>query len=231
MRSDGKKPDMTKVAEYTALVAARTDCHRCSGLCNPADIEHGSLDSEQIGPWSLWQGNLDANVMVVGQDWGDVAYFSNNHGRDLAQNFTNRALVELLAIAGVEVAPLGSPELSHVSFFTNAILCLKSGGLQGSISRTWFQNCQFYLRRQIEIVRPQVVIGLGKQAYQSILESFALKAAPFREEVKASAGQLLPNGARVFAVYHCGARIRNTHRNLVEQKIDWLRIRPFVRKN
>ena len=166
--------------------------------------------------------------MVVGQDWGDVAYFVKNRGNSRAQSFTNRALVELLAIAGVEVEPFGVSKLSHAAFFTNAILCLKSGGPQGRISRDWFQNCRQFLRRQIEIVQPQVVIGLGEHAYRSILESFAISPEPFRAEVKRAAGRLLENGTRAFAVYHCGARIRNTHRSLDEQRSDWVRIRAHV---
>ena len=38
--------------------------------------------SAQIGPWSLWQGNLDAEIMVIGQDWGDKNYFTKNKGHD-----------------------------------------------------------------------------------------------------------------------------------------------------
>jgi uracil-DNA glycosylase family 4 len=219
---------MSKTAEYAALVADRKVCHLCEGLRNPADVEDGSLDSDQIGPWSLWQGNLDATLMVVGQDWGDENYFVRNRGRDLTQNFTNRALVELLAIAGVVVESLGSPKLSHVAFFTNAILCLKSGGLQGKVDVNWFYNCRVFLRRQIEVVQPKVVLGLGAHAYQSILASFGLTTEDFRMEVEAMDGRLLPNGTRAFAVYHCGARIRNTHRSLDEQKLDWLRIRRYV---
>jgi DNA polymerase len=225
----GEVTGMAKFPEYAALVSDRKACHRCTGLCNPSEVEQGSLDSNQIGPWTLWQGNLDATLMVVGQDWGDAGYFAKNRGRDLAQNFTNRALVELLAIAGIIVEPIGAAELSHVAFFTNAILCLKSGGLQGRISPAWFENCRRFLRRQIEIVHPRVVIGLGEHSYRSILESFALSSAPFRAEVETAGGRLLPNGTRALAVYHCGARIRNTHRSLDEQKQDWLRIRPHVR--
>jgi hypothetical protein len=50
----------------------------------------------------------------------------------------------------------------------------------------------------------------------------------FRAEVEAPAGRILPTDARVFAVYHCGARVRNTHRSMAEQGRDWARLRPFV---
>jgi DNA polymerase len=219
---------MTKRAQYAALVENRKACRRCPGLENPADVEGGTLDADQIGPWSRWQGNLDAAVMVVGQDWGDVAYFKTNRGRDLARNPTNRTLVELLAVAGIEVDPLRTPRPRQTAFFTNAILCLKSHGLQAKVNPDWFLSCRDFPRRQIEIVRPSVVIGLGECAYRSILAGFGLQASRFRDEVCAWNGRSLAEGTRVFAVYHCGARICNTHRPLDQQKRDWLRMRPHL---
>jgi uracil-DNA glycosylase len=40
-------------------------------------------------------------------------------------------------------------------------------------------------------------------------------------------GRVLPNGTRVFAVYHCAARVRK-HRPMEKQREDWERIRGFV---
>ena len=40
-------------------------------LKEPSEIENGKYDKEDsIGPWSLWQGNLEAQILVIGQDWG-----------------------------------------------------------------------------------------------------------------------------------------------------------------
>lgn len=38
------------------------------GLKNPAAVEGGKYDSQQIGPWTLWAHDLNADVMVVGQE-------------------------------------------------------------------------------------------------------------------------------------------------------------------
>ena len=92
---------MSKVVDYGQLVAARKACHLCSGLTNPADVEGGRFDAEHIGAWSLWQGNLDASLMVVGQDWGDKTYFIQHEGRSNPMNPTNSALVERIGIAGI----------------------------------------------------------------------------------------------------------------------------------
>lgn len=221
---------MSKLADYAQLVTARKKCHLCSGLTNPADVEGGRFDSEQVGAWSLWQGNLDASLMVVGQDWGDTAYFVRHEGREGPRNPTNLALVHLVGIAGISIGDPGSAVGRDIAFFTNAILCLKGseGGLQGRVQASWFDNCAQFLRRQIEIVRPAVVVGLGERAYRTILRGFDMPSGPFRSEVEAPSGRTLPTGTRAFAVYHCGARIRNTHRPMAAQKEDWKRLRPFL---
>jgi DNA polymerase len=221
---------MVKIADYAQLVAARKACHLCSGLTNPADVEGGRFDSEHVGAWTLWQGNLDASIMVVGQDWGDTTYFVRREGREGPRNPTNLALVELVGIAGVSIGDPGSVVGRDVGFFTNAILCLKGseGGLQGKVQPSWFANCAQFLRRQIEIVRPAVVVGLGERAYRTVLRGFEMECGPFRSEVEVPSGRVLPTGTRAFAVYHCGARIRNTRRPMAAQREDWKRLRPFV---
>lgn len=219
-----------KADDYAQLVSARKACHRCGELTNPANVDGGRFDVEQVGAWSTWQGSLDAALMVVGQDWGDTGYFRRRQGQEGPSNPTNLALVELVGIAGLSIGEPGSTIGSNVAFFTNAILCLKGseGGLQGKVQDSWFANCASFLRQQIEIVHPRVVVGLGQRAHESVLESYGLTPGAFRAEVEDPQGRLLPNGTRAFAVYHCGARIRNTHRTMTQQREDWRRIRPFL---
>ena len=84
-RASSAVPTVTKAEPYAELVATRRTCHRCAGLTNPADLLEGRFDSAHVGPWSLWQGNLHAALMVVGQDWGDTAYFVRHEGREAAE--------------------------------------------------------------------------------------------------------------------------------------------------
>jgi DNA polymerase len=209
---------------YNELVAARKACRRCLDLRNPSEFEEGRYDSDHVGPWSRWQGNLDASLMVVGQDWGDTRYFALNNGLEKPGNPTNRILAELLRSAGVDIGPPGHSHGADVAFFTNAVLCLKEGGLQAKVRREWFQNCRPFLRRQIEIVRPRAAVGLGQLAFESILAAYDIKPPAFRAAVEDDQGTVLPMGSRLFAVYHCGARILNTHRPLSAQLRDWQRI-------
>lgn len=68
--------------DYAQLVSLRKACRACTDLTNPSELDGGALDSDYIGPWSRWQGNLSANLMIVGQDWGDTRYFRQVRGLD-----------------------------------------------------------------------------------------------------------------------------------------------------
>jgi DNA polymerase len=223
---------MSKIAEYKCLVDERKVCNRCLhlGLTNPARFEGGRFDSAQIGPWSLWQGNLNAPLMVVGQDWGTTDYFERNRGRDIRGNPTDLNLINLVKTIGFPIQDVYLPEGQNVLFFTNAVLCLKSGNLQSEVQKDWFINCSSFLRRQIEIVNPLAVVGLGKHAYDAILSCYNLKAGKFRPEVEAENGRVLLNGIHVFAVYHCGNKSTNMNRSMEVQIKDWMRIQKFIEK-
>lgn len=188
-------------------------------------MDHGRHDSPQIGPWTRWQGHLDAELMVVGQDWGDVRYFRQNAGHDNDRNPTNLMLAKLLRSIGIEVGSPHEPAPAARVFFTNSVLCLKDGGLQGSVQPEWFEHCgRAFLRPQIELVNPTIVVSLGQRAFEAVLGAFDLPLPRFKEAVTSAQGINLPNGSSLFAVYHCGRRVLNTHRPESAQLDDWQRI-------
>jgi DNA polymerase len=209
---------------YQRLVAARRTCNVCRGLANPAAIDGGRYDGDAIGPWSAWQGNLDAQLMVVGQDYSDVAYFTRNGGVENPRNRTNLNLVTLLASVGIRIGSPGTREGRGTAFFTNAILCLKTGGMQASVSPDWFAQCGHrFLRAQIDLVRPRVVVGLGERAHNAVRRTYGLAPLHIRDAVTMP-GDRLPNGVMSIGVYHCGARVVNAARRLEQQVVDWQRV-------
>jgi uracil-DNA glycosylase family 4 len=218
-----------KVLAYSALVDARKQCHLCDGLENPAVLEDGQFDSPHIGPWTAWLGDLNAPIMVVGQEWGDRTAFVTQRGIDSAQSPTNIMLRELLRSIGVDVPLVGESPQNRGVYITNAALCLKGEGCQGPVRPIWFRQCgAAFLRPQVELVRPRVVVTLGQQAYSGLLTAYGLAFPPrYRDSVEGP-GVFLPSGVRVFAVYHCGRRILNTHRSREQQFRDWQRIRKAL---
>lgn len=220
----------SKAAAYRSMVMSRKACTLCtsSGLTNPAAPSLASLDAGEIGPWTRWQGDLDAAVLVVGQDWGDVASFLRQGGVD-TESPTNRMLRELLAYVGVSILPPPGAGQRMGVFLTNAILCLKQGGAQAPVRDEWFTNCgQAFLRGQIELVHPKVVVTLGERAYRAIAGAFALAPQVFRIAVESSAVVRLVPGTVLVPVYHCGQRTLNTHRKRDAQFRDWNRVKAIL---
>jgi uracil-DNA glycosylase len=213
-------------AQYATLVQARKSCRACQGLVNPADCDGGILDSDQIGPWSLWQGNLNTELVIVGQDWGDTRYFTDNDGREAPRNPTNETLRRLLGSIGIDIAgPTAADAGGGTVFLTNAILCLKEGGMQAKVRPEWFTNCGArFLRPTIDLIAPKVVVTLGQWAYRATTTAYGAPRVAFRRAVEGAEGFSLPTGARYFPMYHCGARILNTHRPMEMQLRDWARV-------
>ncbi|NIA30362.1 MAG: hypothetical protein GWP06_10685 [Actinobacteria bacterium] len=218
-----------KKTQYDKLVIRRKKCRACRGLQNPAAANLKEYDSDEIGPWTQLHGDLEAEIMVVGQDWGDTNYYEANRGLDNLRNRTMLTLEKLLHASGFGVSLKAYDHGGRGLFLTNAILCLKTGGMQATVEPSWFKNCgRLFLRQQIKIVSPKVVVALGQRAYEAILAEFSVKKGPFRKAVESKQGISLPCGSQLFAVYHCGNRILNTHRKFDAQVEDWRRIRGWL---
>lgn len=220
---------MNKREEYQALVSARKACHVCQRLTNPSQYSN-DYDSLHVGPWSRWQGNLDARLMIVGQDWGSTAYFEETCGKDTDDNRTNKTLMALLASVGAPGDPPSTEVKVHREvFLTNAILCLKDGTMGAQVRRAWFDQCGCrFLKPTIEVVHPRIVVSLGNYALESMQRLFELPTMPIKEAVGQPEGWPLPNGSLFFAMYHCSPRVLYWHRKCEQQKADWQRVKRVL---
>jgi uracil-DNA glycosylase family 4 len=218
-----------KLAQYETLVKLRKSCRACTGVTNASSIQAGIYDCHEVGAWALWQGNLHAKLIVVGQDWGDVDWFLRVKGRPTSTSKTNTTLVELLRAAGLKIDLANRTTDRGLLFFTNAVLCMKEGGAQAPLKAEWLRNCgSSFLRPTIELVQPKIVVCLGAKAYGALMDAYGLKARPFSSAVDSAQPDRLPGGVYVFPVYHCGAYVLNTHRKLPQQLEDWKRIGLFL---
>jgi uracil-DNA glycosylase len=221
-----------KQQKYEIIVSARKACRKCVGVHNPAVIEEGTLDSNHVGPWTGWQGNLDADLMVVGQDWGGHEYFVKFGGKEKDNNPTNARLKVFLKDVGYDIE---MPELATgigELYFTNAMLCCREGLLTENASTgtkavqsVWFRNCESHLRAQIDLVNPKVIVTLGYYAYRSVLSSFGIRAeSTMRAALASTHCHLVGLRSTVIPLYHCGNNGLRSRR-LELQRADWNRVK------
>lgn len=126
------------------------------------------------GGAGLWRGNRnrgplptyfpEVSVMFVGHNFDSERGYAISvaRGGEVGGDFWKR-LIRIL-----EAAALRPEEC----FFSNALMGLKPGKAEGDMPTVpgYIQQCQSFLQRQIEIVRPHAVAALGTQAVRYISE-------------------------------------------------------------
>jgi uracil-DNA glycosylase family 4 len=115
----------------------------------------------------------------------------------------------LLAIAGLARDDV---------FVTNAVLCnpLDASGRNRRPKASEVAQCGAFLRRQIEVVDPEVVVALGVVALEALgrIESHGVT---LRDGCGRPVGWM---GRRLVALYHPGRRAL-VHRDEASQREDW----------
>jgi DNA polymerase len=181
---------------FAALAAEAAACSLC-----PALRERRAVLSER-------NGNLRPRVLFIaeapGRQGGDrtrVPLSGDQSGRNFARFLSS------INLPREEI------------FITNAVLCnpRKPSGANRKPSSTEVRNCSGFLRRQIEILDPQVVVTLGAVSLA------ALRLVEYHElSLKESAGQVHEwNGRLLVPVYHPSPQVLASHRREAAQLRDY----------
>lgn len=250
---------MTKRERYNALVAKVRDAYPGFSVENKDEglNLYWCEECKEINLWTYWQGrdNLDAKIMLVGQDWGSpwdesvkatmeqISLANANQAYDYLHNnpsITDKRLMELFREIGIEVR-----YPCEGVFFTNFILGYRNKGLSGGYQKSWAEHDKGYFRELANIVEPKVILCLARSTFEGVLSSFDTRLCSgigsynyFIESERNPVCVKLDNGNNVyiFALAHCGA-LGTLNRNrgkgklediLATQKCDWKRILPYL---
>ncbi|HEX3559541.1 MAG TPA: uracil-DNA glycosylase [Pyrinomonadaceae bacterium] len=182
--------------EFDALVAEAAACVKC-----PAMRGRSAVLSER-------NGRTGARVMFVGEapgrQGGDrtrVPFSGDQSGRNFSRYLASIGLTR------------------EEIFITNAALCnpRAESGANRRPTRREVSNCSEFLRRQIEIVGPSVVVTLGAVSLD------ALRAVEYHQHsLKENAGQILEWGGRLLVpLYHPSPQVLASHRREAAQLADY----------
>jgi DNA polymerase len=219
---------INKEEEYRMLVEKRKNSIFPEGLKNPSEIENGIYDKEdQIGPWSKWQGNLNSKILLIGQDWGSEKYYLDYKGNHNDHSITNTRIKEVFESIGIDIGLPSSPNENAPCFFTNVVLGLKEGNKSNPIKSKWVnEHAKEFLMPTIEIINPEIIITLGKPAYDSIASIYGFKKLNLSKIIDNNPFEL-PDGKLLFAMYHCSP-LGCINRKWDIQKQDWSKIKEYL---
>ncbi|HKR01592.1 MAG TPA: uracil-DNA glycosylase [Pyrinomonadaceae bacterium] len=183
-------------ASFAKLVAEAAACRLCPDLC-----ERRAVLSER-------NGNLSPRVLFIaeapGRQGGDrtrVPLSGDQSGRNFARFLSSINLTR------------------DRIFITNAVLCnpRKPSGANRQPTNQEILNCSDFLRRQLEVLDPPVVVTLGAVSLA------ALKRVEYHElSLKESAGQVYEwNGRLLVPVYHPSPQVLASHRREAAQLRDY----------
>ena len=185
-----------KQEEFDALVAEAAACRRCPAMCG-----RSAVLSER-------NGRVGARVMFVGEapgrQGGDrtrVPFSGDQSGRNFSRYLAS------INLAREEV------------FITNAALCnpRTETGANRKPTREEVSNCSEFLRRQVEVVAPAVVVTLGAVSLA------ALRAVEYHPlTLKENVGQIRGwNGRLLVPLYHPSPQVLASHRREPQQLEDY----------
>ena len=189
---------------FAKLVSEVQACRKCERMANSARVlNHGA-------------GNLRAKAMFLGEAPGRLGADTTElpfHGDTAGKNFE-----ELLAFAQIERGEL---------FISNAVLCnpKDSKGNNATPIGVEISNCSQYLRRQIEVVNPAIVVTLGAVALEAVglIEPHGLT---LKDHVRT---QHRWYGRALVPLYHPGQRAM-VHRSLANQRSDYQFVAEILRR-
>jgi uracil-DNA glycosylase len=208
------------------LVESRKSCRICLDR-DLGKIHAGAsfdFDPPVISYWSQWLGHPKPQILIVGQDFGDVDYFKKFQGTDDPENETNDFLYELLKHIGLTPERPPKPDRHTRVFLTNSILCLKEPPMNSKPRDRWIRACAVaHLRPLADNVNPPIIVAMGGPAWLAVRIAFEIQETP--ERISNAAGGMWQTaaGIRVFAVGHCG-RLGQGNRPWQKQLEDWTRI-------
>lgn len=157
------------------------------------------IDKEYWGKPVPGFGDHQARVLVVGLAPG--AHGSNRTGRQFTGDASGGFLFPALYRAGF--ANQASAESRNDGLILKDMYITASGRCappKNKPTSEELNNCQPYLVREIEILKPEVIVCLGRIAFDRILKIFSLK----KSEIKFGHGALhkLDNGIWLLSSFH-----------------------------
>ncbi len=161
-------------------------------------------------------GKIDAPIMFIGEAPGRLGADNSGipfHGDKAGHNFE-----ELLEFAGLTRANI---------FVTNAVLCNPKDekGNNASPNQLEIANCSSYLKQQIDLINPKIVVALGANALKALSlvypHNFTLS-----DSVRTANSWY---GRKLIPLYHPGQRAM-IHRSFANQRSDYQFVAEQLRR-
>ena len=210
--------------DFEILIKSMGNCNKCTNFpCSKKALIniYGDYNFSTNIPsiWTDWFNRLDSKIMIIGQDWGPYVdmkklYDSLNSDKsnwdeliESEKSGTKKLLNEYIVTSSN-----GKYSLNDI-FITNAIMCARSGenyrGDNIDLKKSTL-NCSEYLKKQIEIVKPKVILTLGYYPLLSLSNIYGFKIEKTLRSVIDNTPEIVLDEVVIIPLYHPVAQIKKS---------------------
>ena len=185
--------------------------------------------------WTDWFNRLDSKIMIIGQDWGPYSdmkmlnkLYLENQSKDNWEYLTEQEKSHTKKQLEYYIKESSNNKyILKDIFITNAIMCARKGenyrgdniNLKKSTS-----YCSKYLLKQIEIVKPKVILTLGYYPLYSLSKSYNFDICKNLKETIRNYPEINVNDYIIIPLFHPVAQVRKD-----EQLEQYKRIWKYVK--
>lgn len=214
---------------FDELINSMADCKKCMSLekkngrnCSLINIYQNNKFCKNIPSiWTDWFNRLDSKIMIIGQDWGpyndmkklNISYMESptkDNWKSLIEQ--ERSTTKKMLEYYIKESSNGKYNLDKI-FITNAIMCARYGdnyrGDNIYLKKSTI-NCQEFLQKQIEIVKPRVILTLGYYPLLSLSKSFQFDIDKTLSSTIIKNPEIKINDFVIIPLYHPVAQVKKT---------------------
>lgn len=216
-----------KKQEFDELIKEMGTCFLCTNLQSRKGRDYSLFNIYEDSNfakaipsiWTDWYQRLDASLFVIGQDWGpysDMKDLNERYRKEpTKENFkklieeeksqTKRRLTSFLMESSK-----GRINSMDSIYITNAIMCARKGDKyrDNTIDLKYSTKCcSKFLQKQIEIVKPKVIVTLGYYPLLSLSYLFHFPIAKTLQECIEKCPVMKVDSYIIIPLYHPVAQI------------------------
>lgn len=194
-------PKQQAIRKLLEDVRADLSCERIT----PPLVNQFTLHKAIPNLWFDWENRANSPIMIIGQDWGPYVqlkkYIVDSSQDHFASSRTEKFIIhELNAI---------SPRLINEVFFTVAVVFTRTGHLfRGNANYNESKSFRIsfaYVSRQIDIVKPKIILTLGRLAFRAVDLHFKIGFRTKKLSEIVTLGEINLEGTIIIPAYHPAA--------------------------
>jgi len=171
----------------------------------PALVNHFALHEKIPNRWFDWENRVNSPIMIIGQDWGPYIHLKK-YIEDPSQDHFASSRTEGFIIKTLNAI---DPKLIDTIFFTVSVVFTREGylfrGSQNYNEAKSFEISYPYVSRQIDIVKPKVILTMGGLAFKTVDRYFGLGKANQKLSQIVNNGELNISDSLIIPAYHPAA--------------------------